>query len=452
MFATFRYSSQEESLQVEHSPSPTNRNGHYRSACDNCRARKLRCDGQREGCERCRDRRVSCDYSEGRLDGKRRRKDQVAGLMMENPTSDGQDSSFKDLPSHMPIQNPPPSDSTESMELSSPSVANLMDMTPFDIMSLDLFINSSPDERSSLENGSIRTTSTTDSHRIIGLSPALTPAVLSHQTHKSNPADNGLSVHVDTYQSTTHLTPHQPTTHQSATHSPTAHQPTAHQPTAHQPTAHQPTAHQPTAHQPTAHQPTAHQPTAHQPTAHQPTAHQQSSIEHCHCVDDALQVIEKIEGITRQVTPLIPDYALVVQRTAMDYCSRIMECGVCSMISRNIMLALVVCEKLAVLLHGTLLPGGWRKSIQSQLHGHYPAVLRYPKRTEESVILGSYRSSDQKEWAAVVTLLFTFQEHRLQKLIGDLKHLAASNHWHVHVSMLELMEKGSALPQTIGTS
>lgn len=86
--------------------------------------------------------------------------------MMENPTSDGQDSSFKDLPSHMPIQNPPPSDSTESMELSSPSVANLMDMTPFDIMSLDLFINSSPDERSSLENGSIRTTSTTDSHRV----------------------------------------------------------------------------------------------------------------------------------------------------------------------------------------------------------------------------------------------------------------------------------------------
>lgn len=181
---------------------------------------------------------------------------------------------------------------------------------------------------------------------------------------------------------------------------------------------------------------------------HYPVGHHATTREHCRCVDNSLHVIESIEGITRQITPLIPDQVLVLQRKAIERCVNMMQCSFCSSSPTKIMLALVVCEKLVILIQDNVFQCNWSKDSRSQAYDQYTTKSGLQDKMDQHITLGSYRTNDPIEWATVVTTLFTLQGHRLRKLIKDLKSLAVSNNWHVQVSTLEVIERKFTIPHS----
>ncbi|KAI9879765.1 MAG: hypothetical protein M1830_007207 [Pleopsidium flavum] len=163
----------------------------------------------------------------------------------------------------------------------------------------------------------------------------------------------------------------------------------------------------------------------------------------CPCMHTALGILENLEVKNSRLNLYAIDHVLCFKKRALAQCNAMLDCRNCNTLSGFMMLLVVICEKMVVSFerlatscreqqeqHRTPLGvGGWRKSENTGL------------ASGQSIFLGDYEVDLAEERWCLVRVLITLQMKNLGDLLVRLKRVASPWNWETHNTILGSIDR-----------
>ncbi|PVH97983.1 hypothetical protein DM02DRAFT_616147 [Periconia macrospinosa] len=406
MFSTLRYDKITQAVELsELRPS--------RGACTQCRARKLRCSGQKTGCDRCTSRKVACEYPQpAKRKGPHHRSKQASQDQNENPsmipTPDAQNqanSGTHSLPSlewseAAPVLDPfsanfdfdgphcllDPELDIYKMHVDTFNMGDNLDM--FDSSQ---FLNL---ENDSLESSSLETTGTAGSPNSSSPTTAPESVIVPGSADKSSPEPSRPTSSRAAFASTVDF---------AAITAPTSRQSTI---------------------------------------SVSPPAVQAS----CQCLTNVSCLLETLSIEAARLNTSRVGRLLHLEKRILSQCDMLLGCPSCSGLSHYISLLIILCQNmansfgqmLALLTDQYLRLQAQRNSTNTPYsHNDISNIL---EDKEQRIFVQDY-DMDVEEEPCIFGALSLIQLKKLQILLGRIKHTARAWKWDSHIAVVESTEQ-----------
>ncbi|KAK2753897.1 hypothetical protein FQN54_007256 [Arachnomyces sp. PD_36] len=413
MFATLRLSPQSDSMHVERTYGPMEPQGHQRSSCDNCRAKKLRCSLEKGGCERCRNKQIQCVYPQPSAGGRKR-------------AQQSEKSSAKKKSAESAGLTPPTPRSAQSIQTpphtaSRPGTADLKDLScPDDLFPLRDFTTMD-------DADFVPDTSMTD---ILDMMPnGFNVEEFAHLDGYPGTEDGQLPFNPETYtsslsdrniqsalqiQNNIPLSPRAQWNPSDMVDRAESTLPSDHQRIS---------------------QPRNSAMSSSGESSASPTADTA-----CQCLGRAIHILEDLENLIRQKKPNSIDSILSVQKQALVHGSKMVECKNCNALSASMLLLSLVSEKLVTLCERVATSCSTERQ-QQQTEQDLERNRSTSISNGQKVYLGEYEMESINEWGPVANVLLFMQSKRLLCMLSRLKNLAVAGGWQTHLLILLEAEK-----------
>ncbi|KAA8909873.1 hypothetical protein FN846DRAFT_587829 [Sphaerosporella brunnea] len=422
MFATLHYGpNNKEPVYVERTNHPpVQGQGHQHSACDNCRAKKLKCTGQKNRCERCQSKGIACTFtSAGSKGGAKRRRVSRPPPPGDDSTSNGNGSTSAENSSAGSTPHRTKMSSTTTTTAASNT--DFFDPSP-DSATFEELLHTPPMDGGNGPLGDDYFTelplfSDTDEFLARFLND-LDQEPMNEQFCPRPRSDTSTST-------TSSSTSHFPLPSPPATVSPPAGLVGSHP--------------------------------DNQLSPADSMMHKSESLcfqmlpsptpSGCVCLQKAVDILEELETAAsecgnNQMDNSCVDQVLSTHKRALVQCSSMLCCESCSLRSAVVMTLIAVCEKMLNAFERV----SRNYQLQNDNSQNTPpsisedavslAMLSARQGMEFAGYLGKYKVDTDKEWRSLISVLVLLQLKELGTLLGKLKTVATQLNWETHLTMV----------------
>ena len=148
----------------------------------------------------------------------------------------------------------------------------------------------------------------------------------------------------------------------------------------------------------------------------------------CRCLQNLATLLEELECCSQTTELVRPDRDLVVLKRSIGQCIALFDCDRCDIATQNVMLVIVVCEKVGRLYCRTA------ENFYDQVQHTAPANLR-------RMTVGEYVMESAEELQCVVGALLVLQARQLLKLLCKIRSLGGMVLKDIHMVMLNGTEE-----------
>ena len=177
-------------------------------------------------------------------------------------------------------------------------------------------------------------------------------------------------------------------------------------------------------------------------------AESRSSAEQCQCLQTMAVLLEELESKGRDIDSIMLDAVLASQKENLTHCNTMLHCKSCTIRSENMLLLVIVCEKM-VNLSAKTVDRYQQQSRQlqeppmkeQQLQQHQQQQPQQQQQQQQKLFFGNYKVDSQLEMDCLLRVLLMLQLKSLTALLFKMKTEASSALRDMHLSMLMVAEK-----------